>query len=97
MIPFSCSTQSSLLRCILYCRIFGRHFQAGFFIDTIDLQKNNFAALSVGDGRQFFKALAAKRPIPSLLPCEMNFLKVYKIHSDGLYRRQFDFIFDSSG
>jgi hypothetical protein len=37
----------------------------------IDIQKNNFAALSVGNGR--------KRPIPSLLPCEMNFLKVYRI------------------
>ncbi|MFZ3045305.1 MAG: membrane protein insertion efficiency factor YidD [Desulfatirhabdiaceae bacterium] len=35
----------------------------------IDLQKNIFAALSVGDGR--------KRPIPSLLPCEMSFLKIY--------------------
>jgi hypothetical protein len=33
----------------------------------IDIQKNNFAALSVGNGR--------KRPIPSLLPCEMNFKK----------------------
>ena len=37
----------------------------------IDFQKNNFAALSVGNGR--------KRPIPSLLPCEMNFLKVYSM------------------
>jgi hypothetical protein len=36
----------------------------------IDIQKNNFAALSVRNGR--------KRPIPSLLPCEMNFLKAYK-------------------
>jgi hypothetical protein len=36
---------------------------------SIDFQKNNFAALSVGDGQ--------KRPIPSLLPCEMNFLNVY--------------------
>jgi hypothetical protein len=36
---------------------------------SIDFQKNNFAALSVGNGR--------KRPIPSLLPCEMNFLKAY--------------------
>jgi len=35
----------------------------------IDFQKNNFAALSVENGR--------KKPIPSLLPCEMNFLKVY--------------------
>jgi hypothetical protein len=44
----------------------------GFMMGTvpfpnIDFQKNNFAALSVGNGR--------KRPIPSLLPCEMNFLK----------------------
>ena len=35
-------------------------------LSHIDVQKNNFAALSVGNGR--------KRPIPSLLPCEMNFL-----------------------
>jgi hypothetical protein len=39
---------------------------------SIDFQKNNFAALSVGNGR--------KRPIPSLLPCEMNFLKVYTLN-----------------
>jgi hypothetical protein len=39
------------------------------FILSIDFQKNNFAALSVGNGRKW--------PIPSLLPCEMNFLKVY--------------------
>ena len=38
-------------------------------LSDIDFQKNNFAALSVGNGR--------KRPILSLLPCEMNFLKVY--------------------
>jgi len=37
---------------------------------TIDFQKNNLAALSVGNGQ--------KRPIPFLLPCEINFLKVYK-------------------
>jgi hypothetical protein len=37
-------------------------------LQIIDFQKNNFAALSVGNGR--------KMPIPSLLPCEMNFLKV---------------------
>jgi hypothetical protein len=36
---------------------------------SIDYQKNNFAALSVGNGR--------KRPIPSLLPYEINFLKIY--------------------
>ena len=40
-----------------------------YCVSTIDFQKNNFAALSVGNSR--------KRPIPSLLPCEMNFLKVY--------------------
>jgi len=39
------------------------------FQNSIDFQKNNFAALSVGNGR--------KRPIPSLLPCEINFLKIY--------------------
>jgi hypothetical protein len=44
---------------------------------TIDFQKNNFAALSVVNGR--------KRPIPSLLPCEMNFLKVYIIRLE-IYR-----------
>ncbi|HSO67766.1 MAG TPA: hypothetical protein VLP30_07915, partial [Desulfatirhabdiaceae bacterium] len=41
----------------------------GVILSAIDFQKNNFTALSVGDGR--------KRPIPSLLPYEMNFLKVY--------------------
>jgi hypothetical protein len=51
--------------------------QGRFPENDIDFQKNNFASLSVGDGRKFFKASAAKRPIPSLLPCEMNFLKVY--------------------
>ena len=50
--------------------------------EPIDIQKNNFAALSVGNGR--------KRPIPSLLPCEMNFLKVYmkmsvRYHMEVLY------------
>jgi hypothetical protein len=39
-------------------------------LKNIDFQKNNFTALSVGDGRKW--------PIPDLLPCEMNFLKVYK-------------------
>ncbi len=39
----------------------------------IDFQKNNFAALSVGNGR--------KRPIPSLLPCEINFLKIYRLRT----------------
>jgi hypothetical protein len=40
-------------------------------VKTIGIQKNNFAALSVGNGR--------KRPIPSPLPCETNFLRVYII------------------
>jgi uncharacterized protein (TIGR00369 family) len=48
---------------------------------TIDFQKNNFAALSVGNGR--------KRPIPSLLPCEMNFLKVYTKYTLYLYFSEF--------
>jgi hypothetical protein len=34
-----------------------------------DIQRNSFAVLSVENGR--------KRPISSLLPCEMNFLKVF--------------------
>jgi hypothetical protein len=40
----------------------------------MDFQKNNFAALSVGNGR--------KMPIPSLLPCDMNLLKVYMSPSE---------------
>ena len=47
--------------------------------EPIDIQKNNFAALSVGNGR--------KRPIPSLLPCEMNFLKVYIFLTSQAQRR----------
>jgi mRNA-degrading endonuclease YafQ of YafQ-DinJ toxin-antitoxin module len=46
-----------------------RESSAGICWSSIDFQKNDFAALSVGNGR--------KRPIPSLLPCEMNFLKVH--------------------
>ena len=45
----------------------------------IDFEKNNFAALSVRNGR--------KRPIPSLLPCEMNFLKVYIFLTSQVQRR----------
>ena len=40
----------------------------GVIHDTIDIQKNNFAVLSAGDILYI---------ISSLLPCEMNFLKVY--------------------
>ncbi|MFZ3047345.1 MAG: hypothetical protein WA151_15665, partial [Desulfatirhabdiaceae bacterium] len=43
---------------------------------TIDFQKNNFTALSAGDGH---------RPILSLLPCEMNFLKVYSCVLKGYH------------
>jgi hypothetical protein len=43
-----------------------------WLIEDIHVQKNNSAALSVGNGR--------KRLIPSLLPFEMNFLKVYSVN-----------------
>jgi hypothetical protein len=46
----------------------------------IDFEKNNFAALSVRNGR--------KRPIPSLLPCEMNFLKVYSRNERRIMKRK---------
>ena len=38
---------------------------------AIDIQKNNYAAFSVGDILQY------NLIISSLLPCEMNFLNVY--------------------
>jgi hypothetical protein len=46
-----------------------------FRVKIIDIQKNNFAALSVGNGLEM--------PIPILLPCEMNFLKVCRNRESG--------------
>ena len=43
----------------------------------IGFQKNNFTALSAGDG--------LKRHILFLLPCEMNFLKVYSCVLKGYH------------
>jgi hypothetical protein len=37
-------------------------------------------ALSPGDGRKLFKASAAKRPIPSLLPFQNHYLKSYNFN-----------------
>jgi len=48
----------------------------GIVAVVIDFQKNNFAALSVGDGRE--------KAYP-LLPCEINFLKVYNVTSAALF------------